>query len=320
MSSKRNLTEAQKAKQDEFYTQLFDIENELGHYRSHFRGKTVLCNCDDPRISNFFNYFALNFEFLGLKRLITTCFKSQERDLFTKNDSEKAIWLEYLGDKNGNHVPDPEEIGIHHFQGDGDFRSDECIELLQQADIVCTNPPFSLFREYIAQLVEYKKKFLVIGPLNAITYGEIFPLIQSEQLWLGYGFSGGNAYFATPHPREFAAGVYNEATGLVKFRNVHWYTNLDHDKRHEELRLYKTYSPSEYPKYDNCDAIEVSKTVDIPMDYDGLMGVPISFLDKFCPDQFEIVRFRKGDDGRDLVINGTQPYFRILIRHRRPQS
>ena len=189
------LNAAKEAKKDEFYTQLEDINNELRHYREHFRGKTVLCNCDDPRVSNFFTYFAYNFEFLGLKRLITTCYKNQDMDLFSQNESEHAIYLIYDGDKNGNNVPDPEEIGIHPLKGDGDFRSPECIELLKQADIVVTNPPFSLFREYVAQLIEYDKKFLIIGHQNAIHYKEIFPLIKQNLIWLGYGFKGGAGHF-----------------------------------------------------------------------------------------------------------------------------
>jgi hypothetical protein len=180
----RNLHNARQAKKDEFYTQLSDIEKELKHYKEHFKNKVVLCNCDDPRISNFFHYFSYNFETLGLKKLITTCYKSQNAHLFSENKSEKAIYLEYIGDKNGNRVPDPEEIGIKNFKGDGDFRSEECIELLKQADIVCTNPPFSLFREYVAQLIEYKKSFLIIGNNNSISYKDIFQLIKENKIWL----------------------------------------------------------------------------------------------------------------------------------------
>lgn len=287
----KSLNAAKAAKKDEFYTRLEDINNEMKHYREHFRGRTVLCNCDDPRLSNFFTYFAYNFEFLGLRRLITTCYKSQERDLFSQGQSERAIYLVYDGDKNGNNVPDPEEIGIHPLRGDGDFRSAECVELLKQADIVVTNPPFSLFREYVAQLMEYDKKFLIIGNVNAITYKEIFPLIKDNKMWLGYGFNGGNAYFKIPDDArtDYAAGVYDEDTGLVKFRNCAWFTNLDIRKRHEDLILYRHYSPEEYPKYDNYDAIEVGKTADIPCDYDGVMGVPVTFLDKYNPEQFEIL-------------------------------
>ncbi|BDD88886.1 hypothetical protein DPPLL_32510 [Desulfofustis limnaeus] len=250
------LRRAKHSKKDEFYTQLADIERELKHYKAHFKGKVVYCNCDDPRVSNFFHYFSYNFEKLGLKKLITTCYKNQERDLFSKNDSEQAIYLEYKGDKNRNNVPDPEEIGIKHLKTDGDFRNRESVELLKQADIVVTNPPFSLFREYVAQLMEHDKKFVIIGSLNAITYKEIFKLIKEDRIWLGYGFKAGNAYFATPHPKEFAKGVYNEETGLVKFRNVTWYTNLDISKRHEDLILYKNYSPEEYPAYDNYGHLE----------------------------------------------------------------
>ena len=199
---------------DEFYTQLSDIERELKHYRKHFKGKVVYCNCDDPRISNFFHYFSYNFEKLGLKKLITTCYKSQQADLFSQNDSEHAIWLEYDGDKNGNMVPDPEEIGIKPLKGDGDFRSAESIELLKQADIVVTNPPFSLFREYVAQLMEYDKKFIIIGNLNAITYKEIFKLIKEDKLWLGYGFQAGNAYFGVPD------GLLTMQDG--RLRRSHW--------------------------------------------------------------------------------------------------
>ncbi|QEK00252.1 restriction endonuclease subunit M [Treponema phagedenis] len=335
-SLNENLHKAKDAKQDEFYTQLSDIENELKHYREHFKNKTVLCNCDDPRISNFFHYFSYNFEKLGLKRLITTCYKNQERDLFSTQSSEKAIYLEYTGEKNGGNVPTVEQIGVKHLQGDGDFRSSECIELLKQANIVVTNPPFSLFREYVAQLIEYDKKFLIIGNQNAITYKEIFPLIAQNKIWLGY--KSGDMSFKVPNyfkPRE--TRYWEDETGQ-KWRsmgNVCWYTNLDHNKRHEQLILYKKYygNESDYPKYDNYDAINVDKVAEIPDDYDGVMGVPITFLDKYNPEQFEIVAFRKGNDGKDLVYSlsrtkdtdrkvgieiaeRVQPYFRILIRRR----
>ncbi|MDO8952658.1 MAG: adenine-specific methyltransferase EcoRI family protein [Draconibacterium sp.] len=288
-SSNKNLHSAKNSKKDEFYTQLSDIEKELRHYKEHFKDKVVFCNCDDPRVSNFFHYFSFNFERLGLKKLITTCYKNQDADLFSENKSEKAIYLEYTGDKNGDNIPNPEEIGIKHLKGDGDFRSRESIDLLKQADIVVTNPPFSLFREFVSQLIEYDKKFIIIGSLNAITYKEIFKLIQDNKLWLGNGFSGGNAYFKTTHTKEFAAGVYNEETGLVKFRNVCWFTNLDITKRHEELILYKKYSPEKYAAYDNYNAINVDKIADIPTDYNGAIGVPITFLDKYNPEQFEIL-------------------------------
>ena len=299
-----NLTQAKRAKQDEFYTELTDIERELSHYKEHFRGKTVLCNCDDPYVSNFFRYFAYNFEHLGLKRLITTCYKNQYADLFSTNKADRAIWLEYLGDKNGDKIPNPDEIGIHHFKGDGDFRSAECIELLKQADIVVTNPPFSLFREYVAQLIEYDKKFLIIGNQNAITYKEIFPLIMRNRIWLGC--KSGDMSFKVPADSEPRATRYWQDETGQKWRsmgNICWFTNLDHKKRHEELILYKTYNPEDYPKYDNYDAINVDKTSDIPCDYDGVMGVPITFLDKYNPEQFEIVAFRKGADGKDLIYS-----------------
>lgn len=289
----RSLQAAKTAKEDEFYTQLSDIERELKHYKKHFKGKVVYCNCDDPRVSNFFHYFSYNFEKLGLKKLTATCYKSQSMDLFSQNDSEEAIWLEYHGDKNGSGVPEPEEIGIEPLKGDGDFRSPESIELLKQADIIVTNPPFSLLREYISQLMEQDKKFVIIGSGNALTTKDIFPLVKEGKIWLGYGFDAGNAYFKTPNPEGFARGVYNPETGLVKFRNVAWLTNLDLAKRHEDLILYKSYDLGEYPTYDNYDAIEVSRVKDIPSDFDGVMGVPFTFLDSHNPNQFEILGITK---------------------------
>ena len=303
----KNLNKAKTAKKDEFYTQLEDINNEVRHYREHFRGKTVLCNCDDPRVSNFFTYFAYNFEFLGLKRLITTCYKSQDMDLFSQNTSEKAVYLIYEGDKNGNRIPDPEEIGVKPLKGDGDFRSAECIELLKDADIVVTNPPFSLFREYVAQLIEYDKKFLIIGNQNAITYKEIFPLIMQNKIWLGY--KTGDMSFKVPADSEPRATRYWQDESGQKWRsmgNICWFTNLDHKKRHEDLILYKKYTPEEYPKYDNYNAINVNKVAEIPYDYDGIMGVPITFLDKYNPEQFEIVGCTESE-GKGLsngVFNG----------------
>ena len=314
MGKSRNLDVAKKLKKDEFYTQLPDIENELRHYREHFSSKVVYCNCDDPKISNFFHYFTHNFEKLGLKKLITTCYKNQNSDLFSQNDSGKAICLEY---EEGGNTPDLEKTRISHLNGDGDFRSRECIELLKQSDIVVTNPPFSLFREYVAQLMEYGKEFLIIGSRNAITYKEIFPLIKNNKLWLGY--STGDMEFRVPDyypPKEYRYRIDEKGRNFYSLGNAGWFTNLDLKKRHEEIILYKKYSPDEYPKYDNYDAIEVSKVNKIPVDYDGVMGVPITFLDKYNPDQFEIIKFRKGDDDRDLSINGECPFFRILIRKR----
>jgi len=341
-SKNKNLHSAKTSKKDEFYTQLTDIEKELKHYRHHFAGKVVYCNCDDPRVSNFFHYFSYNFEKLGLKKLITTCYKNQNPDLFSKNDSEKAIYLEYEGDKNANGVPDPAEIGIRPLKGDGDFRSKECIELLKQADIVVTNPPFSLFREYVAQLIEYDKKFLIIGHQNAITYKEIFKLIKENKIWLGID-NGGTKWFAVKDHYDIATETRKKVENGQKYfsmGSVVWFTNLEHTKRHEELILYKTYNPEEYPKYDNYDAIEVSKVTDIPMDYAGAMGVPITFLDKYNPEQFEILDFwnagtageRIGATKTEAISNGKKifwngptvnkqtKYFRILIKNKKVEK
>ena len=319
------LTAARAAKKDEFYTQLSDIERELAHYKEHFKGKTVLCNCDDPRVSNFFRYFTLNFEYLGLKRVIATCYKSQSVDLFSTHDCEQAVYQIYEGDRDGNNLPDSDEIKVKPLKGDGDFRSEECIELLKQADIVVTNPPFSLFREYVAQLIKYDKKFIIVGHQNAITYKEIFPLIKNNELWLGYGFKGGAAHFYSKYKDVATAGNHRE--GMIRVSGVMWFTNLDTQKRHEDLILYKKYTPEEYPKYDNYDAINVNKTSDIPCDYDGVMGVPITFLDKYSPEQFEIIwTTDRGGDGmlENLkrphtrydapVVNGKGLYKRVLIR------
>lgn len=318
MASNTNLHQALKQKKDEFYTQLCDIENELCHYREHFKGKTVLCNCDDPRVSNFSVYFVLNFKALGLKRLITTCYKNNEPDIFSLNECERAVYAIYDGIPECNSIEDAKQIPYKEFEySDGDFRSAECVELLKQADIVVTNPPFSLFREYIAQLFKYDKKFLIIGNQNAITYKEVFPMIKDNKMWLGFGFKGGAGHFMSNYEDTATAGDHRK--GMIRVSGVTWFTNLDISKRHEDIILYKHYSPELYPKYDNYDAINIDKTSDIPVDYDGVMGVPITFLDKYNPEQFEIVEFRKGKDGRDLVYSGIggekiQPYFRILIR------
>lgn len=295
----KNLNKANKAKFDEFYTQLTDIEKELKHYQKHFKGKTVLCNCDDPRVSNFFHYFSHNFEKLGLKKLITTCYKNQNADLFSQNKTEKAIYLVYEGDKNNNRVPDASEIGIKNLKGNGDFRNNECIELLKEADIVVTNPPFSLFREYVAQLLEYKKKFLIIGNGNSITYKEIFKNIQENEIWLGVTKP---QLFLIDNKERFAKYCNNANKILIEGKEywavnisvgtpTYWFTNLDMSKRHEDIILYKKYygNESQYPKYANYDAIEIGKVKDIPLDYEGDMGVPITFLDKYNPDQFEII-------------------------------
>ncbi len=326
-SANLNLRKASTAKKDEFYTQLSDIEKELKHYKKHFKDKVVLCNCDDPRVSNFFHFFSYNFEKFGLKKLIATCYKSQDMDLFSKNESERAIYLEYDGDKNGDNVPNPEEIGIKHLKGDGDFRSAECIELLKQADIVVTNPPFSLFREYVAQLVEYDKKFVIVGHQNAITYKEIFKLIKDNKLWLGFGFTGGAGHFINTQYENYATAS-DKKEGMIRVSGVHWFTNLDINKRHEDLILYKNYTPEEYPKYDHFDGINVDKTKDIPMDYKGNMGVPITFLDKYNPEQFEIIdglnrySILEGPtaetQGKYLSqVNGNPIYVRIVIKNKR---
>jgi hypothetical protein len=331
------LGAAKKAKNDEFYTQYSDIQKEIEAYLEFdpnvFRDKVVYCNCDDPFESNFFRYFALNFNRLGLTQLITTSYKPSPiantqlglfgddktvatpkgRPKVTANkfiinevhdmDGDGAFNLSDIADQlkeNNNNEWEP-------LDGDGDFQSAECIELLKQSDIVVTNPPFSLFSEYIKQLYDYDKKFVIIGSMNAITYKDIFPLIKEDKLWLGNGFHAGNAYFATPNARsDFASGVYDEKTGLVKFRNVHWFTNLDHGRRHQPLSLMtmndnrkfnkKLQRKSAYDKYDNYDAIEVPFTDAIPSDYEGIMGVPISFLDKYSPEQFEILGMCENED------------------------
>lgn len=309
----KNLHKAKNNKKDEFYTQLPDIENELRHYKGHFKDKVVYCNCDDPRVSNFFHYFSYNFEHLGLKKLIATCYKNQNADLFSQNDSDKAIYLEYDGDKNGNKIPDPEEIGIIELKGDGDFRSAESIELLKQADIVVTNPPFSLFREYVEQLISYDKKFIIVGHQNAISYKEIFKLMQENNLWLGYGFKGGAGHFINTEYEDYAtAGDHKE--GMIRVSGVHWFTNLDIDKRHEDLILYKPYNSEEYPTYENFNAINVNKTKDIPVDYNGFMGVPITFLDKYNPDQFEIIGLGISNSGLEI---GVQPYKKEHKKYRK---
>jgi hypothetical protein len=304
----RNLQKAKSSKKDEFYTQLSDIEKEMRNYKHHFRGKVIYCNCDDPRISNFFQYFALNFEKLGLKKLITTCYKNQDFDLFSQNSSEKAIYLEYNGDKNGNFIPDIEEIGVNYLNGDGDFRSEESIELLKQADIIVTNPPFSLFRDYISQLFEYDKKFIIVGHQNAITYKEVFKLIKENKMWLGYGFTGGAAHFINKHYVDYAsAGDHKE--GMIRVSGVVWFTNLDINKRHDDQILFKKYTPEEYPTYDNFDAINVDKTKEIPVDYDGNIGVPITYLDKYNPDQFEIIGQGQGNLYREMTSKGLSQQF-----------
>ncbi len=345
-----NLRKAKEAKKDEFYTQLTDIVAELKHYRPLFRGKTVLCNCDDPYESNFFKYFALSFNDLGLRRLICTCYDGspvagRELPLFGDDPDTPArtackIVLDSVSDANGDGATDLHDVELllrqnppGRLRGNGDFRSSECTELLREADIVVTNPPFSLFREYVAQLVRHGKKFLIIGSQNAITYKEIFPLIKENKLWLGYSIHSGDREFEVPKDYPLAAAgcrVDEKGRKFIRVKGVRWFTNLEHNKRHEKLDLYKHYSPEEFPKYDNYDAIEVSRTADIPMDYDGAMGVPITFLDKYCPEQFEILGATESEgkgfsgglwDERSRVaqpvVGGSRVYKRIFIRRRK---
>lgn len=333
-SLNNNLKKAKAGKNDEFFTQLTDIEKELRHYKDHFKDKIVLCNCDDPRISNFFIYFSYNFEKLGLKKLITTCYKNQDADLFSEYKSEEAVYLEYTGDKNGNKIPDPEEIGIIPLKNDGDFRSAECVGLLKQADIVVTNPPFSLFREYVAQLIKYDKKFLIIGNQNNLTYKEIFKLVKENRIWTGVD-NGGTKWFKVPNHYDIETETRIKTENGEKFfsmGSVYWFTNLDNRKRHEDIILYKTYygNESEYPTYDNYNAINVNKVAEIPMDFKGAMGVPITFIDKYNPEQFEIissndVRINENipikEHGlikdKEGAINGKPTYVRVLIKNKR---
>lgn len=322
-TTNRLLQKAKKSKSDEFYTQISDIESELQHYKCHFKNKVVFCNCDDPRNSNFFKYFVENFEELGLKKLITSCYRKQENNLFGTEENEKGFYFEYIGgdfEKNKLNTFD-----LIQFKGDGDFRSVESIELLKQSDIVVTNPPFSLFREFVAQLVKYDKKFLIIGNINAITYKEIFKLIKENKAWLGINLGRGISGFIVPKHYELygtEARIDSEGNRIISPNNCLWLTNLDNFQRHKDIELTKRYFGNEvkYPKYDNYDGINVDKTQDIPLDYKGYMGVPITFLHKFNPDQFEIIKFRKGNDEKDLAIDGKCPYFRILIRNKRVQK
>lgn len=300
-----NLSNAKRAKNDEFYTQLLDIENELKHYKSHFAGKVVYCNCDDARKSNFFRFFQKKFNDYGLKKLITTSY----------NENGHGSVLVYEGDTNGNGKLDDNEVKVSELKGNGDFRSEECIEYLKESDIVVTNPPFSLFRDYIATLVQYDKKFLIIGNPNAITYKEVFPLIKENKLWLGWSSFNKGMYFYVPEDYKYA-DTYKfekEINGrkVMRVSSICWFTNLDHSRRHEDLILYKKYTPEEYPKYDNYDAIEVSKVCEIPKDYDGIMGVPITFLDKYNPSQFEIVGC-----ANNPIIKGKLIYKRLLIKRK----
>lgn len=309
MAGNKNLNKAKGAKKDEFYTQLTDIEKELRHYRKYFKGKIILCNCDDPFESNFFKYFVLNFNRLGLRKLIVTCYTEspiagKQLNLFevingtveeNQNKPYKAV-ITTVYDKTGDGQLDMFDVAelfksgeneLTELKGNGDFRSSECLALLDEADIVVTNPPFSLFREYVTTLINHGKKFIIIGNQNAIKYKEIFPLLKNNELWLGYGFSGNVAFFESPYDDLAVSSQHKD--GLIRVSGVMWFTNLDIRKRHEEIILVKRYNPDFYTKYVNYDAIEVSKVADIPCDYAGNMGVPITFMTQYNPDQFEIV-------------------------------
>lgn len=361
----KNLTNAKKAKNDEFYTQFSDIQKEVESYLEYdpntFKGKVIYSNCDDPYESNFFRYFVLNFNRLGLKRLISTSYKpspvaNTQIGLFgddvtlepvkgrPKIVANKFI-INEVGDLDGDGSFTLEDIAKQlkvnknnewtPLEGDGDFRSEECVELLKQADIVVTNPPFSLLIEYIGQLMEHKKQFLIIGTMNAIVYVDIFPYVKEHKLWLGNGFHAGNAYFSTPNAREdFALGVYDKKSGLVKFRNCCWFTNLDHGRRHQPLKLMtmqdnlkfhkKLKGKTQYDRYDNYDAIEVPFSDAVPSDYEGVMGVPVSFLERYSPEQFEIVGSNRGINqdpnrvyGRSSYMNGKEIFKRIFIKHKK---
>lgn len=346
------LRRADKAKKDEFYTSLSDIEKELKHYKAQFRGKVIYCNCDDPFESNFFKYFAANFNALGLRKLITTSYDKSPiaggqlplfeieglKSIKPKDAEPYKIEINEVPDINSDgaiNLDDVEQLLKHNknfatpLRGDGDFRSEECAELLKETDIVITNPPFSLFREYIAQLIGNNKKFLILGNQNAITYKEIFKLIKENKIWLGYD-NGGTKWFRVPEDYDIQTDSRIKIENGVKYfsmGNIMWYTNLDTTKRREELVLYKKYTPEEYPKYDNYNAIEVSKVYEIPMDFEGVMGVPITFIDKYNPEQFEVlgimntgeknigIRLPNTPHGRP-VINGVEKYLRILIKQK----
>lgn len=293
------LDNAKTNKKDEFYTQLKDIENEMVYYTKHFRDKIVYCNCDNPEVSNFWKYFYAHFEELGLRELRAT----------------------YFGNGASYNRYDGKNTMVKHLEGDGDFRSNECIDILRGSDIVITNPPFSLFRDYISQLDKYNKDFLIISNINAITYKEVFPLIQANKIWLGVCFGRGISGFIVPNNYELYGTetvVQENGDRIISPNNCMWLTTLDNDKRHVPINLIKTYKGNEdsYPYFDNYNGINVNKTQDIPSDFWGAMGVPITFLNKYDPEQFEIIKFRKGDDDKDLKINGKAPYFRILIKRK----
>ena len=382
----RNLNAAAKAKKDEFYTQLTDIEKEMRHYRKHFKGKTVFCNCDDPFESNFFKYFVLNFNRLGLKKLIATCYFSSpiagqqlqyhcdengQMSFFFGDETEitdgakrpyKAI-VTQVYDKTGDGGVDMVDVAelfvsgenqLTELEGDGDFRSAECLALLDESDIVVTNPPFSLFREFVNVLIQREKHFIILGNVNAITYKEFFPLIRDNKVWIGASIHSGDRKFYVPDDYPLNAsgcGMDEDGRRFIRVKGVRWYTNLDIRQRHEEMILVKHYNPEEYPRYENFDAINVDKTSNIPCDFDGVMGVPITFMDKYSPDQFEIIGLvianlglgigvkpykpehksyrkevqKRGAVDGDLYMldengNPIVPYARVLIRNKHPEQ
>lgn len=314
------LHKAKSSKSDEFYTLFEDIERELAYYEHCFLGKTVYCNCDNPKESNFFKFFFINFRNLGLKKLIASYYVPNSTNLFSERKSGQGGYVECsLSDTDSDIADLPYKL----FNGDGDFRSQESVALLRQADIIVTNPPFSLFREHLSQIARYEKEFLVIGNINAITYQEVFNLIQSNKAWLGVHLGRGISGFKVPdHYEMYGTETYISSNGdrIIAPNNCLWLTNLDIQLRHNLLKLTKVYSGNEdlYPKFDNYNGINVNRTQDIPMDYEGAIGVPITFLHKYNPSQFEIIQFRKGDDGKDLSVNGKCPYFRILIKNKQP--
>ena len=378
MAEKRDLAAAKLDKKDEFYTQLTDIEKEMRYYRKHFQGKTVLCNCDDPFESNFFKYFVLNFNRLGLKKLIATCYATspvmgsqlQYRvgkdgqmsfsfgDEPVSDDNAKHPYkaiVTKVYDKTGDGGVDMLDVAelfktgeneLAELKGDGDFRSEECLELLYEADIVVTNPPFSLFREYVSTLIDSNKQFIIIGNVNAIAYKEIFPLLKDDKMWIGASIHSGDRAFYVPDDYPMKAsgcGIDEDGRRFIRVKGVRWYTNLDMKLRHDELILVKKYNHQEYPKYENFDAIEVSKTADIPCDYPGVMGVPITFMDKYCPDQFKIIGLGITDLGKSIGVGdydrkyktpasrdgtlyyvkdgkGVVPYARVLIQNKHPEE
>ncbi len=341
MAGNSNLHMSRSGKTDEFYTQLSLIEKELKHYKDHFRNKVVFCNCDDPFESNFFKYFAMNFNSLGLKKLIATCYSGSpimhsQLSLFDEKDRKEKktpykIEITEVKDENNDGRIDLADVEyllkndsnvLTILQEDGDFRSAECVELLKQADIIVTNPPFSLFREYVAQLMEYEKDFLIIGNLNAVKYKEILPLLMTDKIWIGY--NSGHYWFKVPDSYEEKKTDFKIDENGQKWRrmgNICWYTNLDLKKRHEDMTLFRVYSPEVYPKYDNYDAIDVSRTADIPCDYYGVIGVPITFMTKHNPEQFNIVGVLNSGSANEYdyakaILNGKQLYSRILIQRK----